>query len=90
MVSKLGYDSYVKRLNSATVAALALVAGCMDFSGLGSRCERANQRHSGIGDLDQFWRTSELHSGCAGQYHFARTEWHSAEEPVFQSARVLH
>jgi len=27
MVSKLGYDSYVKRLNSATVAALALVAG---------------------------------------------------------------
>ena len=25
MVSKLGYDSYVKRLNSATVAALALV-----------------------------------------------------------------
>jgi hypothetical protein len=27
MVSKLGYDSYVKRLNSATVAAVALVAG---------------------------------------------------------------
>ncbi len=27
MVSKLGYDLYVKRLNSATVAALALVAG---------------------------------------------------------------
>jgi hypothetical protein len=27
IVSKLGYDSYVKRLNSATVAALALIAG---------------------------------------------------------------
>jgi hypothetical protein len=27
MVSKLGYDSYVKRLKSATVAALAMVAG---------------------------------------------------------------
>ena len=27
MVSKLGYDSYVKRLNSATVAAVALLAG---------------------------------------------------------------
>ncbi len=27
MVSKLGYDSHVKRLNSATVAVLALVAG---------------------------------------------------------------
>src|SRR5271166_1727892 len=27
MVSKLRYDSYVKRLNSATAAALALVAG---------------------------------------------------------------
>lgn len=29
MVSKLGYDSYVRRLNSATVAALALVAGAL-------------------------------------------------------------
>ncbi len=47
MVSKLGYDSYVKRLNSATVAALALVAGCMDLPGPRSRCERANQRRSG-------------------------------------------
>ena len=27
MLSRLGYDSYVKRLNSATVAAVALVAG---------------------------------------------------------------
>jgi hypothetical protein len=31
MVSKLGYDSYVKRLNSATVAALALVLGGLLF-----------------------------------------------------------
>jgi hypothetical protein len=31
MVSKLGYDSYVKRLNSAPVAALALVLGGLVF-----------------------------------------------------------
>jgi hypothetical protein len=34
MVSKLGYDSYVKRLNSATVAALALVAGAWIYLAL--------------------------------------------------------
>jgi len=31
MVAKLGYDSYVKRLNSATVAALALIMGGLLF-----------------------------------------------------------
>jgi hypothetical protein len=34
MVSKLGYDSYVKRLNSATVAALALAVGGLVFLAL--------------------------------------------------------
>jgi hypothetical protein len=34
MVSKLGYDSYVKRLNSATVAALALAFGGLVFLAL--------------------------------------------------------
>jgi hypothetical protein len=36
MVSKLGYDSYVKRLNSATVAALAVIAGGLIFLALAS------------------------------------------------------
>ena len=36
MVSELGYDSYVKRLNSATVAALALVVGGLIFLTLAS------------------------------------------------------
>jgi hypothetical protein len=34
MVSKLGYDSYMRRLNSATVAALALVVGGLVFLAL--------------------------------------------------------
>src|SRR5450631_322695 len=36
MVSELGYDSYVKRLKSATVAALALVVGGLIFLALAS------------------------------------------------------
>lgn len=36
MVSKLGYDAYVKRLNSAPVAALALVVGGLVFLALAS------------------------------------------------------
>ncbi len=36
MVSKLGYDSYVKRLNSATVAAVALIAAAWILLTLGT------------------------------------------------------
>ena len=54
MVSKLGYDSHVKRLNSATVAVLALVLGGVLF--LAARCECADQRDPSISDLDQLRR----------------------------------
>jgi hypothetical protein len=45
MLSKLGYDSYVKRLNSATVAAVALIAGAWITLGL---APAANAQINGV------------------------------------------
>ena len=73
MVSKLGYDSYVKRLNSATVAAI-LLGGSISVL-VPAASAQINGTPASVTSINSGGHFNS--SGSSRQHHLDWTEWHS-------------